>query len=720
MDHSSTRNKPERLVFLCLGLFLVVFPLFVSKPGMPVNLKADESAYYLMALSFWEDGDVLCEPHDLQRAYREFLHPRINNLILISDDGWNTVYFGKPFFYSLLAAPFVAGFGANGMVALNMALLMVMIWLGATYLRTYNAAGTAMLYSAGFFVLSSAFAYTFWLQPEILNMTCITIAYFLVLHKRGRDPNSVGWKVPALSAAAFAPAIYNKPMLGLLALPLLFSLLRDRGWRTVFTWCLASLLCFGALGGGSTLLTGHPWPYVGVSHRLFTVSNPLKMPMQTAEVAVSDEEGMASSRVSALGQRLSVKQLIEESKYFLFGRHVGIFLYLPFATVSFLLFLLNTRRSGRRWLLLACLALTALSFIVLRPGEWHGGGSVGNRYFVNAYPAFLFFVTRIRPLWLTPVGFALAGILVGRIVFTPFGASVAYPTLQRHIRDLPFRAFPLELTLTQSGYKGSFQGDVWFRGRRDNYLSTREGLWIQGADKVELWMHTPAPLGEAIFRVRSLAATNRVRVCLESDCQQVEFGSDPISQANTRLTLQPGKPRKVNRRKGNPVYIYRLTVTSTNGEQPRWRVRRDSQFYVGAKLLYLGSPEDLNRDLYHAAWARPDLPEGILAGSTFDMPIQLTNSSQESWPAAGVTRVALSYHWLKENHEVVIWDGRRTELPHDLAPGEILAVRQHLVAPENPGNYTLELDLVREEVDWFSRRGDSNTTRINVQILPNT
>ena len=85
-----------------VSLFLLIVPLTLPKPGLPVNLKADESAYYLMALSLVHDGDLLVEEKDVERVFLEFPYAPVRNLVVMSDDGWRTVYFSKPLLYPLL------------------------------------------------------------------------------------------------------------------------------------------------------------------------------------------------------------------------------------------------------------------------------------------------------------------------------------------------------------------------------------------------------------------------------------------------------------------------------------------------------------------------------------------------------------------------------------------------------------------------------------------
>ena len=89
-----------------------------------------------------------------------------------------------------------------------------------------------------------------------------------------------------------------------------------------------------------------------------------------------------------------------------------------------------------------------LYFLTFIAWNWQGGGGfVGNRYFITAIPAFLFLVTEIRPPRLLLAGYVVAGLFLAPLLFTPFGAPVPEPTLQAHVRGLPFRFLPLELSL---------------------------------------------------------------------------------------------------------------------------------------------------------------------------------------------------------------------------------------------------------------------------------
>src|SRR5436190_21283546 len=294
-------SRPVALGLACLSLFLLGFPLTVRKPGLPTNLKADEPAYYLMALSIARDHDLRVEVRDIDRLFEEFPFGPTRNLILTSDDDWHTVHFGKPLAYSLLAAPFAALWGANGMVLLNALLVVGMVWMGAFYLRRYNDDGIAALASAGFFLMSTAFAYVFWLQPEVFNMACVALCLFLGFRPRdGADLTAADLErtpdlpasllAMAVSGAALVPAALNKPMFLAVALPVWFTALRARQVKGLAAWFLGALLSLALFAGLSLRATGHAMAYFGGERVGAVVCEPGKMPpmaMPSATVPTS-------------------------------------------------------------------------------------------------------------------------------------------------------------------------------------------------------------------------------------------------------------------------------------------------------------------------------------------------------------------------------------------------------------------------------------------------
>ncbi|MDH3404802.1 MAG: hypothetical protein OEP45_14375, partial [Acidobacteriota bacterium] len=409
MTTVSDRLTP--LVLLCLTAFLVLFPLGVGKPGLPLTFKADEPAYFLMALSLARDGDLKLEVRDQRRAVDEFPHLPAQNTILMTDDGWRTIYYGKPYLYSLAAAPLTHWFGADGMMAFNMLLLMAMVWMGTSYLRAYNGEGLSALFACGYFIVSSAFAYVFWLHPEVFMATATCACLYFGLHAPRSSPalaggrarlrlllRRPGWRM-ALSAIALAAGVYHKPMLAVMGVPVLWALARRRAWRAVAVWLVAAALATGAFAGLAVALTGHPSAYLGVQRAGLNIDDPDVLPIQPQPLPRFEEAKTANSW-TWLWRLPNVKpaKTVSSLASFLWGRHTGLVVYMPFAVLALVLFLVHGFRDGNRWVLLGAIVALALFFVIWIPFNWHGGGGfVGNRYFVIAYPAFLFLVTRIRP-----------------------------------------------------------------------------------------------------------------------------------------------------------------------------------------------------------------------------------------------------------------------------------------------------------------------------------
>jgi hypothetical protein len=111
-----------------------------------------------------------------------------------------------------------------------------------------------------------------------------------------------------------------------------------------------------------------------------------------------------------------------------------------------------------------------------------------------------------------------------------------------------------------------------------------------------------------------------------------------------------------------------------------------------------------DRDWYRASVSAAPLP-ALAASDWITVPVTLRNDGRMTWEAAGVLPIHLSYHWMSADEDVYLhFDGARTPLPRDVAPGETISVNAIVRAPEQPGNYRLQWDLVHENVTWFDRK----------------
>lgn len=119
-------------------------------------------------------------------------------------------------------------------------------------------------------------------------------------------------------------------------------------------------------------------------------------------------------------------------------------------------------------------------------------------------------------------------------------------------------------------------------------------------------------------------------------------------------------------------------------------------------LLHLTTEATTN---WYAADYLPPPQVTVHAGEAATVPVRLANTGEHVWSASGAYPFALSYHLTQADGTPVTYDGARTPLPKDLAPGGTLEVQAQVVAPRTPGNYIVEWDEVQERVTWFSWAG---------------
>jgi SpoIID/LytB domain protein len=109
---------------------------------------------------------------------------------------------------------------------------------------------------------------------------------------------------------------------------------------------------------------------------------------------------------------------------------------------------------------------------------------------------------------------------------------------------------------------------------------------------------------------------------------------------------------------------------------------------------------------YLAGFGAPTVP-ALLNGATYTIAVPVTNNGTATWNATGANLVDLAYHWHDASGNTVVWDGARTALGADVAPGASVTVSAQVTAPSAPGSYTLSFDLVREGVSWFQFLGSA-------------
>lgn len=93
-------------------------------------------------------------------------------------------------------------------------------------------------------------------------------------------------------------------------------------------------------------------------------------------------------------------------------------------------------------------------------------------------------------------------------------------------------------------------------------------------------------------------------------------------------------------------------------------------------------------------------------GQEIKVPVRVQNPGTETWVSAGKFPVTVSYKWFKQADMLPI-EGERTLLPKPVGPGQSVDVNVRVVAPNQPGDYTVRITLVQEAVAWFMIQGGS-------------
>jgi hypothetical protein len=115
-------------------------------------------------------------------------------------------------------------------------------------------------------------------------------------------------------------------------------------------------------------------------------------------------------------------------------------------------------------------------------------------------------------------------------------------------------------------------------------------------------------------------------------------------------------------------------------------------------------------------WLAYALPE-LRAGTSGKARLRLQNAGSATWRSRAAAGVQLSYHWLDDRGNAIVWDGPRTAFARPVEPGETAEVELDLRSPQPPGPYRLAFDLVEEYRFWFAEIG-SSPLELPVEVRP--
>jgi hypothetical protein len=121
--------------------------------------------------------------------------------------------------------------------------------------------------------------------------------------------------------------------------------------------------------------------------------------------------------------------------------------------------------------------------------------------------------------------------------------------------------------------------------------------------------------------------------------------------------------------------------------------------------------------LLSAAYTSDVAAARAVAAMPLDISVRAKNTGKAVWLADaedGRGAVGLGWRWFKADQEIHGMAGRQP-IHYDIFPEQSYTFHTQLKPPVQPGDYTLELELVSELVSWFSSQG-TEPLRVGVRV----
>ena len=137
------------------------------------------------------------------------------------------------------------------------------------------------------------------------------------------------------------------------------------------------------------------------------------------------------------------------------------------------------------------------------------------------------------------------------------------------------------------------------------------------------------------------------------------------------------------------------------------------------------TPGPLPDGAYKGEIAIQEGPTKLRVGQKERILVKVRNASDVYWWARGGEpnnsdsnkfHLAIGNKWRDKDGKLLTEMDDRLGLSKDLRPGEEIELPLTVTAPKEPGEYILEIDLVQEQVTWFSDKG-SPTAKAKVTVV---
>jgi len=583
-------NNKDRIVYLLAAIFLCIIIITLRLPHLKFRgFLSDEATYLSIAQSIVYDKDIYYEPKDLIRVYENY--PSGPQGIFLRKTSNNNLIYAKSIIYPLFASIFYKAFQERGFLIFNALIAVAALYLAYLWLR--RLLGDIKLLHAiviSFFFCSTGFLYIFWMTPEVFNFSTVLIGMVLFSYKFiNKDKNDKNLKSQSLiyrfllskyssilGTVFIALATCSKPPNIILTMPIGLLLIKEKNWRELLLSIVAFGFIIAVFFGSYYMLTGD-WNFMGGERKTFYQRLPFDSPSSSF-----DNLGVSHTAENYWNEYyINFSIIFHNIFYYFLGRFSGIFLYFPM-TLIILISFTTGKKSGFSILIFILIIAQIIGYTILIPHNYFGGGgTLGNRYFMNIYPLFFFLLNDCFTYRRLILSWMLTALFVGQMLLNVLYFSF-YPF--SHAKYFPFTLFPPEMTMVENlptnvnphAFRIPLEENPKFYlyFLNDNfYIPERGGFWIPGEKEVEFIIETSfKPKTIKFLLENGLANNNKITIKLGNQKAKVFLVSG--ERREVELSLQ--KDYFYTRNK----WFYRVKVKSRKGYIPAfWNADyRDRRF----------------------------------------------------------------------------------------------------------------------------------------------
>ena len=450
----------------------------------------------------------------------------------------------------------------------------------------------AVLLATAFVMATVVPVYFVWITPELFNFSLVVLAYTCWLFKEVAEPSSVPrgarWLLsPSTDVAAailLGIATFSKPSNLLLYIPIALWHLWQRRWTRFLIAGLVLVLVTASLFGANLAISGD-WNYQGGERSTFYAAFPFQTPNTGYDVGAPRARDEALTDI-LFDPHVFWINLSHNLWYYFVGRYSGLVAYFFPAVFGLASFLWRPKRPGWQYLVLGGCLLQILFFVITLPYTWFGGGgSVGNRYFVGAYGAFLFLLPPIEQTAWGLVPWLAGGLFTAQLVLNPFASSFRpgqyashgplrlFPVELTNVNDLPINTNPARVRVAFGDnpdlHDPPFQ--IYFLDDNAYDREPDRSFWVRGHSRAEFLIKTDRPVRMATIRLEGGPIPTDVKVTIGGKTERVHL--TPGETQHVSLALGAGFPYMGR-------LVWTASVSSSAGFSP--------VFYGGTDARYLG------------------------------------------------------------------------------------------------------------------------------------